>query len=172
MTSCIQVCLGKNKSNIAYSFQLLSRETLLYTPHFSSYVHPSFAYQPRPPSSSVMKSKTWLKKYGSATVPLCDPLGISFQTFLVAFETAYNCFMWSGLSESLAVNFFFGREKSVVVVLDIRTITYGTISSFNPLIKRIGTLVICGITSLLGQIWWQNRAMYFAGGITLKGIST
>ena len=48
-------------------------------------------------------------------------------------------------------NYFFSRTIDFHDVCSAKTITYGTISSFSPLIKRIGTVVICGITSLLGQ---------------------
>lgn len=36
--------------------------------------------------------------------------------------------------------------------------THGTISSFSPLRKRIGTCVIFGRMSSLVQYWWQKRA--------------
>jgi hypothetical protein len=47
--------------------------------------------------------------------------------------------------------------------------TYGTISSLSPLKKSTGTSLILGNTSLLGHIWWQSMARYFAGGKMLIG---
>ena len=46
-------------------------------------------------------------------------------------------------------------------------ITYGTISSCRPERKRIGTSVIVGRKVSEGQIWWQRKERYLAGGITL-----
>ena len=58
-----------------------------------------------------------------------------------------------------------------VISTFLRGGTHGTISSFKPLMNRIGTSIIEGRTSLLGHIWWHNRAMYLAGGKTLKEVS-
>lgn len=46
--------------------------------------------------------------------------------------------------------------------------TYGMISSFNPLRNRIGTSVILGRMSSLGQYWWHIREMNFAAGKILS----
>jgi hypothetical protein len=48
--------------------------------------------------------------------------------------------------------------------------TYGMISSFSPLRKRIGTSVILGRISSLGQYWWHILVMNFAAGKMLNNV--
>lgn len=46
-------------------------------------------------------------------------------------------------------------------------VTYGTRSSFNPERNSMGTLLIVGRIVSDGQIWWQSKVRYLAGGIIL-----
>ena len=50
-----------------------------------------------------------------------------------------------GYIKSFAVQIIFHLERWEV--------THGTISSFNPLMNKMGTSVICGRVSSLGQYW-------------------
>jgi len=57
------------------------------------------------------------------------------------------------------------------VSMATKTITHGIISSFRPLRNRIGILVILGIVSSVGQIWWQSGVRKRAGGKALLRVS-
>ncbi len=81
---------------------------------------------------------------------LCVPFGNSLQTFTLERQMSYSCFICEALIHTVSLGVpELGEETGRSRWAE----TYGTISSCNPLRKRIGTFVISGIASSLAQIW-------------------